>query len=241
MKSKLLLIALTVFTLSTLHAQNWWNTGIKGEGPVVKKSIELDEFDGFTLYGSGNIFLKKGNTQSVVIESHQNIIDNIEKEVSDKHWKIKFDKNVRGYKKLDIYITIPTLTSAMISGSGDIVSEDQFTNLGNLKVGVSGSGDIRLNVEAESIDSKISGSGDIALKGKAKAIEMTISGSGDIDAGNMMVDNCNVSISGSGDVRIYANEELNVRSSGSGDVEYKGRPRINSKVSGSGNVKFAGN
>ncbi len=241
MKSKLLFFALTIFALSSIQAQNWWNGGIKGEGPVVRKTIDLDDFDGFTLYGSGNVFLKRGNTQSVEIESHQNIIDNIERKVTDKYWKIKFEKNVRNYKKLNVYITIPTLTRAMISGSGDILSQDDFTGLGNLKVGISGSGNIRLSVEAESIDSKISGSGDIDLKGKSNSIDMTISGSGDINAASLVVNDCNVSISGSGDVKVHANERLNVRSSGSGDVEYKGRPRVNSKSSGSGNVKSMNN
>lgn len=236
MKSKLLLFALLFLTLSCNNAQNWLGSGIKGEGPIVKQAIEVDQFTGFTLTTSGNVYLKRGNTQSVEIESHQNIIDNIERKVEDKIWKIKFDKNVRNYKELNIYITIPTLSRAYISGSGDIISEDKFTGLDELQVGISGSGDIKLDVEANKIQSKISGSGDIALRGKARDLEIRISGSGDISGYNLVVDNCNVSISGSGDVEVHANEELYVRASGSGDVFYKGRPRVNSKVSGSGNV-----
>lgn len=234
MKSKLLIVAALLFTIGSLHAQRW-GTGIKGEGPIVKKTINLSDFDGFSLHTSGNVILQKG-PQSVVIESHQNIIDNIETDVDDKIWKIKFDKSVRGYKELNIYITIPELTHASISGSGDIVSKDKFTTNGEVHVGISGSGDIKLDIEADKILSKISGSGDIALRGKAKSLEVKISGSGDVKGYDLVVDNCNVSISGSGDVEVHANEELMVRTSGSGDVYYAGRPRVNSRTSGSGSV-----
>jgi hypothetical protein len=238
MKSKLLLAAALLFTIGSLQAQIW-GSGIKGEGPIVKKTIQLSEFNGFSLQTSGNVILQKG-PQSVVVESHQNIIDNIETDVDNKVWKIKFDKNVRGYKELNIYITIPELTRAYISGSGDIVSQDKFSSRGEVQVGISGSGDIKLDIDADKIMSKISGSGDIALRGKANTLEVRISGSGDVKGYDLEVDNCEISISGSGDVQIHANEELMVRTSGSGDVFYTGRPRVNSRTSGSGNVMSKG-
>lgn len=236
MKSKLLILAALLFTFGSLQAQRGWGSGIKGEGPVVKKTLQLADFTGFSLHTSGNVILKRG-PQSVVVESHQNIIDNMELDVDDKIWKIKFDKNVRGYKELNIYITIPELTRAYISGSGDIVSEDKFVSRGEVQVGISGSGDIKLDLDANKVMSKISGSGDISLRGKATDLEVKISGSGDVRAYDMEVENCNVSISGSGDVQVHANEELMVRTSGSGDVYYTGRPRVNSRTSGSGHVQ----
>lgn len=239
MKGKLLILAALLLTVSTTQAQKWWGSGIKGEGPVVKKTIDIAEFTGFSLQTSGNVILKKG-PQSVVIESHQNIIDNIETEVDNKVWKISFDKSVKGYKELNIYITIPNLTRAYISGSGDIISEDKFITQGEVQVGISGSGDIKLDIEADKIMSKISGSGDISLRGKAQNLEVSISGSGDIKGYDLEAENCNVSISGSGSVEVHANEELTVRTSGSGDVYYTGRPRINSRTSGSGDVMARG-
>lgn len=239
MRTKLLTLALittTLFTFSNIQAQNWWKNGTKGEGPVVKKSLNISSFDGFTLTTTGTVYLRQGSTQSVEVETHQNLIDILETSVSNKHWKIKFNKSVRNYDKLVFYITVPTLTAANISGSGDIIAETAFTGLGDLRVAISGSGDIKMNAQAQNITSKISGSGDIALKGKANNMEIGISGSGDVSAYDMIVENCKISISGSGDVKVHANEELYVRSSGSGDVFYKGRPRIESKVSGSSDI-----
>lgn len=229
-------LAASISFLAFTSAQDWGWNGIKGEGAKVTKTLDVASFDGFTMAVSGNVYLKQGSKQSVTIEAQQNIIDNIVTEVADKQWKIKFDKNVRQHDGIKIYITIPTLTKAYVSGSGDIIGETKFTGLDNLTTGISGSGDIRLDVEAKDIDGKISGSGNVKLTGSANALSISISGSGDFYADGLKTQNGTITISGSGDCTVDAADALTVRVSGSGDVKYKGRPRLSAKVSGSGDV-----
>ena len=59
------------------------------------KTLNLDNFDGFTMAISGNVYIKQGSKQSVSVEAQQNIIDNIVTEVKDKEWKIKFEYRKR--------------------------------------------------------------------------------------------------------------------------------------------------
>ncbi len=220
-----------------LSAQNWGGNGIIGTGPKVKKTLTIDAFNGFTLGIGGNVYLTQGNTQSVTVEAQQNIIDNILTTVSDNHWNIRFDKNVRNYEGIKIWITVPILTKAYVSGSGNIIGETKFTKLNDLVVGVSGSGNIKLELEAQDIDGKISGSGDVKLGGVAKSLNISISGSGDFISDALRVQSATIHISGSGDATVHAEDSLEVRVSGSGDVRYRGRPKVVAKVSGSGDVK----
>lgn len=231
-----LLLSLSLFLCAGLSAQSWWGSGEKGEGPVVSKTLNVDKFKGLTLGFSGDVYLTQGAQQSVKVEGQQNIIDLIDLTVSEGHWKIRFTKSVRDHAPLKLYITVPTVDKVHISGSGNILSENKFTGLGDLSLGISGSGDIKFDSESNHMTSKISGSGDISLKGKTNKLELQISGSGDIDAFDLSSKDCNVQISGSGNCEITAEENLDVRVSGSGDVYYKGRPRINSKISGSGDL-----
>lgn len=236
-KKQLLTLVLSVLAISFLAAQNWsWGKGIKGEGPIVKKEISVDQFNALTLTTSGNVYLRQGSTRKVEVESHQNIIDNLERKVENGEWRIKFKENVRGYEKLNFYITVPELTKAAISGSGNIVGQTPFRTSGTFATAISGSGDIKMEIEANSVEARISGSGDIALKGKAKGMKASISGSGNIDAYGLSAEDAEVSISGSGDVSLMAAENLDVRTSGSGDVYYGGRPRVQARTSGSGKV-----
>ena len=240
MKSIKLSIALclSIFLIqNNSFAQKWWGNGITGEGEKIKKELKVDNFEGVTLHFSGNVVLTHGSDFSVMAEGQENIIDNIETDVSGGIWEVEFDKNVRNHKELTIYITMPKLTKAAIYGSGDIRTTNHFPRVSELNCGISGSGDLLLDVEAGKLDAKISGSGDIKLEGKADNLGVRISGSGDLDAFELNSDHVSVGISGSGDVKVVANESLDVRVSGSGDVYYKGRPdKMKSSVSGSGDV-----
>ena len=233
---KLLVLSLTMFLCLSISAQNWWKDGIRGEGPTVTKTLNISPFHAVSLGFSGNVYLKQGSTQSVEVEGQQNIINNIKTGVRDGLWKINFDRPVRKHEPVNIYITIPKVTKAHLSGSGDLVSKGSFTGLDELALSISGSGDIRFEAEASAISARISGSGDIDLSGKAAKVQLKVSGSGDIEAYDLQARDCNIQISGSGNCQITAEEMLEVKVSGSGDVYYKGRPRIHSKISGSGDL-----
>ena len=229
-------ITLTILLAATLciaHAQK-----ITGEGAIVEKEISVSDFTGVSLGFSGDIYLTQGSAYKVVVKAQQNIIDNIKRNVKDGVWHVGFEKNVRSHKGVKVYITMPTLDHASVGGSGSIISESKFTGLGDLKAAVSGSGNVKLDVEADEIRGGISGSGKVALKGQASRLDMDISGSGDIDAKDLRVQSCDISISGSGDAVVWATEELDAAISGSGDIRYKGdAAKVRARVSGSGDVR----
>jgi len=210
-----------IFLFATLLVQaQWggWGSGMRGEGPIVKKTLKVDKFRGFSLGVPANVYLSKGK-QNVEIKGQKNIIANIETDVRKGYWKIEFDRNVRKMKDLEIYISLPSFDRLAIAGSGSIVGEDTFNNLSDLKV-------------------SISGSGDIELEGAVEDLEVSIAGSGDVNLKDLKADNCDISIAGSGDCEIHVSEDLKVSIAGSGDVKYKGNPnKVKSSIAGSGDVR----
>ncbi len=233
--------ALTLFTIllftSSACTQNWSSgSGITGEGPKVTKTLDLASFDGLALTISADVMVRQGSTQSVKIEAQQNIIDNLKKEVKDGVWKIGFEKNVRNLDGVKIWVTVPDLNQIAVSGSGSVIGEGKFSNLGDLSLSISGSGDIKFDADSKNLSVAISGSGDMDLAGSTGASTMKISGSGDITAFDLTARTCEVKISGSGDSSVNVSESLEVAIAGSGDVYYKGSPSVRSKVSGSGDV-----
>ena len=211
---------------------------VKGEGDVVKQELDIATFDGVKLGFSGDIYLTQGSTQKVVVEAQQNIIDNIKREVKNGTWYVGFDRNVRSHKGVKVYITMATLTEIGVSGSGNIVTESSFTGLDHVDAYVSGSGDIKADLQANAIEGGISGSGKIHLKGSAGSLDMKISGSGDIMAADLKVGDCELSISGSGDAQVWPTGSLEASISGSGDIRYKDdAANVKARVSGSGDVR----
>ncbi len=226
-----------LFLTATACSQNWGDgPGITGEGPSVTKTLDIASFDGLKLAIAADVYIKQGSSQSVKIEAQQNIIDNLKKEVKDGAWKIGFDKNVKKHESIKIWVVVPNIDELSVSGSGSIVGEGKFSNLGDLTLAISGSGSIQMDANSKNLTVAISGSGDMKLAGSTGETTMTISGSGNIGAFDLNSRTCTVKISGSGDSSVNVSESLEVAIAGSGDVYYKGKPSVRSKISGSGEV-----
>lgn len=229
---------------------------MRPEGDNVTVTIPVPEFKGVELCIASDVTIHKGAVQEVRVTGAQNIIDNIERNVSGGVWKIKFDDCVRKEGDLNIDITIPDLNMVSIVGSGNITSTDTFTGQENLEVSITGSGsisllasathvetdiagsgDIRLFTEANDVKSNISGSGDTYLRGVTNSVDAKISGSGNINAFDLIAQHGIVTISGSGNCEVNAAQSLKVTISGSGNVRYKGTPTVDVNTSGSGTVQ----
>lgn len=233
LKLTMMLLGASLFFTSNLFAQ--WKF-IRGEGDVVKQEISIDDFDGIAISISANVYLTQGNTQKVVVEGQANIIANIEREVKKGTWEIGFEKSTKNTKRVNIYITIPDLTSIAVAGSGDVTTESDFKGMGDLSIFIAGSGNVNVRGDAKSLDLSIAGSGDVKMEGTAPTVEVSIAGSGDVDLKSFMSQNCEVNIAGSGDCNVNVNGKLDVSIIGSGDVYYIGEAKVRSSVAGSGDV-----
>jgi hypothetical protein len=213
-----------------------WGPQIKGEGPLVKKTLNIDDFNAFSLMISGNVYLEQGASQKVEVEGQANLIDVLNTEVKDQMWRIKFDERVRNMSQFNVYITVPDLEEINVSGSGDIYGKGPFNASGDLSVVVSGSGNIEMDLECADLRSRVSGSGDIELSGQCEEADLSISGSGSIGGKDLNCKNARILISGSGDIELNVASYLDVSISGSGDVTYGGQPKVKSRISGSGEI-----
>lgn len=235
--SGLCLLFTLVDSIQLNGQRRWWAGNISGSGPVVEQSLDLASFEKVSLGVSANLYISQGSTQSITIKGQQNIIDNIISKVEDNTWKIRFDQPVRRSGELKIYVTLPKLSAMRVSGSGSVYGEGVFDQSSTFYTGISGSGNMKLVVQAQEVVSKVSGSGNIALDGEAETYEVQISGSGNVRAEELQATKCQVRISGSGSAEVDVADALEVRISGSGDVYYEGRPKINSRISGSGDLR----
>lgn len=87
----------------------------------------------------------------------------------------------------------------------------------------------------------LTGTGDFKLNGeKQSLLDIHITGAGNVEAFDMEVDDCNITIAGTGNCEVSVRESLSVSISGVGNVFYKGSPDLHSDISGVGNVIAAG-
>ncbi len=227
----LFILVLSILTNNSAVAQN--------------QTRNVGRFEGVNLGMAANLFVTQGNTSSVVIEASEDALEHIETEVKGGILVIKTDNDWNWWKSwkaknVKIYITNPTFEHLSVSGSGKIQGENSLQSK-TMYIGVSGSGEVDLDIKTVDLESKISGSGNMDLRGSARNTQLSISGSGNLDAENLASENCEVRISGSGNCRIQVDNSLDSRVSGSGNIYYRGNPaKLSNKTSGSGSIKKIG-
>ncbi|MFT3824845.1 MAG: head GIN domain-containing protein [Chitinophagaceae bacterium] len=212
---------------------------IRGNGNVQTVSRNETGFTGVHSSGSFDIYVSTGSANSVKIEAEENILPYIETYVENGILKIDTKDGVWLDTKRDvkIYITAPEYNEISSSGSGDIIGQNLLTSKNKLELKVSGSADIKAEVDAPAIEASSSGSGDMELKGQTKTFKGDVTGSGNIHAMDLKTEETTIKIVGSGDAEVYASVKLEVHVSGSGDITYKGNAQVNSHIAGSGSVK----
>ncbi len=211
-----------------------------------EQTRKVDPFTEISLRIGANVHLEQGAKHSLEIVAKPSTLDEIITEVKEGKLIIRFPNKNYLWKdfqpgEITIYITAPEINGLGVSGSGDIIAEDEIkTKI--LDMAVSGSGNIKLSdLNADRVKTAISGSGDIVVAGKnpAQDLSVTISGSGNFKGLNYSADDVSIKIAGSGNVGIEANKSLYVRLAGSGNVTYKGKPMIDQSIAGSGSVRKA--
>lgn len=105
-------------------------------------------------------------------------------------------------------------------------------------VSIDGSADVNVNgLSGGSFGVDISGSGSLRGFGSVDKLTVSVSGSGDLRLYDVVAREVHVTISGSGDAQVHATDTLIAEVSGSGDIRYRGNPRNpRLSISGSGSV-----
>ncbi len=238
MKTSILFTSLMALTVSC-NAQ--WGKKIKGNGNTVTINRNVGDYEEIALAGWFDVELIDGQEGALTLVGESNLLEHIETEVKQGKLTIKVAKGVNLVPSswdqgILIKVPVETIDGLTLSGSGDIESKKTIM-ANNFMTTISGSGDIRLMLEANTIDASISGSGDITLSGKTTNFEASISGSGDIKAYDLVADHVDATVSGSADIKVTSNKSLTGRVSGSGDITYRGNPqKIDTKASGSGDI-----
>jgi hypothetical protein len=212
---------------------------IRGNGNVQTENRSEGGFKGVESYGSFDLFVSTAPSHSIRIEAEENILPYIETYVDGDILKIDTKDGywLKPRRSIKVYVSAPEYRRIKSHGSGDIVGENKIIGADKLELGVTGSADIKMEVDAPEVTASITGSGNVNLSGKTKTFSTSVSGSGDVHAYDLLSEDTKVRVTGSGDADVFASVSLDVSVAGSGDVRYKGNAKVSSNISGSGGVK----
>lgn len=218
------------FTLTSCERKE-----ISGSGKLSQETRALSEFNRINFNGSGNLFIIQSDQESVKIEAESNIIPLIKTQVNDEDLHINFDNvSFKPTMPINIYVKVKNVQLIRLYGSGTITGKDLDVDV--LKVSLSGSGNVDLNLKGNKLISVLAGSGSFVVQGSISDQQIWISGAGTYHGFELSSNHSLVNISGSGQVFLDVKEQLDAQISGSGTITYKGDPKITQKISGSGKI-----
>ncbi|MDB5959308.1 MAG: hypothetical protein JWP59_602 [Massilia sp.] len=230
--------ALTVPSTPAM-AGRWNSNNIEGNGRIKTESRAVAGFHGVSMALPGSVELRIGATESLTIETDDNLLPLIETVVENGTLQIRPNKRNLGLnsRHMKLVVQARSIDRLALGGSGRI-SADALKG-SNVTIDLGGSGNIDVkNIDAASLSVDLGGSGELKVaNGRAGKLSVSIAGSGNVDLGRLQSTSASASIAGSGDATFAVRDNLDVSIVGSGNVTYSGNPRVSRSVMGSGTIK----
>ena len=191
---------------------------VRGSGNVTTEQRNVSAFTAVDVSGIGEVVVTQGTTESLTIETDDNIQRLVLSEVRDGtlYLSMQPKTSLAAIPRLLFTVTVRDLKHITLSGAGT-VSVREF------------SGDQLI------IDN--SGVGALTIAGTVKEQRVTLSGVGSYDGSALVSERATVAVSGIGNAMVNVRDRLDGTVSGVGGVEYSGNPEVHSQVSGVGKVR----
>jgi hypothetical protein len=220
---------------------------------TTKKVLELPEFKGIYVNSNYTVYLKQTNKQEVTVEALTEIFSVTDIKVENGILMVNIDRkpdspNKSLWAKIDdiklnptmkLYVSVKNINDLQVNGGGKIISENSIA-ADNVTLGVSGNGQLDVDLKGNVIKAEVSGSGTLTLRGYATSIDALVSGSGDINGFACTLETAKAKVSGSGSCKLNVTDTIDATVMGPGTVKHKGNTKTaKKKIYGSGSIDRA--
>lgn len=194
--------------------------GTAGSGNVTTQAREVRGFDSVEFTGAGRLTIEQTGTDSLTVRADDNILPLLTSEVAGTTLRlgIKPDASIGGVENITFAVTVKQLKAVTSSGAGEVT--------------VTG-------VDAPDLSVTHGGAGKVGASGRATNQTVNLSGVGQYDGRDLMSQNTEVTVSGTGSAMVNASRTLLARISGIGSVKYLGDPKVTKDITGMGEVSRA--
>jgi len=206
-------------------------------GAIIQKVVTVSSFDKILVNRDIELIIKEGTTQSVVIETGKNLINDVELNVIDGRLILtnnNFCNYIRDYGITKIYVTSPNITEVRSSTQYDISSDGVLCypslNVLSEDFGAPESfnvGDFKLEVNNTRLSVVFNNLSVAYISGETDNLSITFAaGTSRFEGRNLMAQNVSVFNRGSNDMIVNPQQKITGKISGIGDVISVNAPPI---------------
>jgi hypothetical protein len=186
---------------------------IEGSGNTTTTAVDVKDYNRIEVSREGILIIEQGDTEGLVIETDDNLMDYIKVSVSDK--KLKIENIVdEGYdlvptEAIYYYLKLKELKELKLPGVVTVKCS---------------------SLQVSSLNLDMSGVTDVELAGKADILNMSVDGPGDLKGSDFLTTGCSISGTGTADIVISVSEKLDIDFKGIGSIKYIGDPEVTKDV-----------
>lgn len=228
MKTKIIALVTVLVSLLQLTACAQQQAG--------KRYFEIPNTETISIDIACQLILVQGNKPNIEILGEEDLLNEIETKISNGKVTLRSDRDWKFRDKVVVKVEVDNLRRLNIGGAVDMKTVETL-QLANLKMSVSGVGNIEMSLKSENFELTCSGVCNMDITGGTENLNIKVSGVGNIDATEFKSINADVSNSGVGKINVLVVEELDATVSGIGSIRYAGNPSVRANISGLGSVK----
>lgn len=225
MKKLIYIIALLLFACNSEDASDCFQTA----GTTIQQEFEVTSFEKILVNRNVQLILKEATNYSVLVETGENLINDVKVEVVDSQLRLTDDNTcnyVRDYAATKIYVSAPNITEIRSSSQYEIQSDgvlsypdislicEDFNEPGSFTVG-----DFRMQFNSNKVRVVANNISFFYLSGSVNELFVGFySGAGRFEGENLIAQKVNVYHRGSNDMIVNPQLELTGQLRGTGDL-----------------------
>jgi hypothetical protein len=210
---------------------------ISGNGKVNSSEIKVAGFSKLQISDNLNVLIIPYDTEKVVIEADENIVNIIKVEQKDSVLKIFTDRKIRMARSKKVIVYSNKLNQIEVSSASNITCGDSLIS-DHLKVVANSAANVKIFGHFNLLEVEASSASEVTLGGITLELNVNISSAAELHAFNLTAEKANVVATSAADARVYVTGEAWFDASSAADIIYRGNPAIrNIQSSSAGDIK----
>jgi hypothetical protein len=199
--------------------------GIDGNGNVTNTERNISsDFESIKVSQGLELYITQSSDVSLNIEADENLHELIMTEVENNVLRIYTTKNIRRANSRKINLTIEDINAIKATSGSEVVSTNTI-KVDELELNSTSGAEIKLDVTAESVNSRSTNGSEIKLSGTTNLLIAEATSGSDIEASQLRARTSKVKATSGADISVNTSKELTARATSGGDVRYSGNPQ----------------
>lgn len=192
--------------------------------PVTEKEFDHTNFNKVMAGDVFNVIITEGADFSIRARGPVNSVNEMKLTVSANQLRIEYTVHRNNRPQIDVFITMPVLTSINLSGASKGSVSGFAGSPFNIRAILSGASELDLDGAGVNTEVDISGASKLTVNGTTESLYGVISGAGRLNSYALTSTEVDLTLSGGSTAYVNVVESIIISASGGSKVYYKGNP-----------------